>query len=185
MQFAGRLSPEEFWERIAAGEQRMRDSATVLPMYGVEGWSGSLSVGNWEWENDGLVTVGLAHGGPSGQGPSVHVRTTVHDPGTTVASRGITHLGPPREGGDFPRARGEADVGATSHVNIPVNGVPVRFQVRHEGNVWWGAAQQDGYGLVVEARDMDVDRLALVRVEDIEPYLAGRRAQLRTRREED
>lgn len=93
MQVAGRLSPEEFWVRIAAGEQRMHDSATVLPMYGVQGWSGSLMVGGWGWENGRLVTVGLAHGDPAGDGPSVHVRTTVHDP---AYRSGFPANGPPR-----------------------------------------------------------------------------------------
>jgi len=185
MQVAGRLSREEFWARIAASEQRVRDSAAILPIYGVAGWSGSLMVGDWEWENGQLVTAGLAHGDPSGDGPTVQVRTTVNDPQAAVASLRIADLRALHDEDDFLRRRRAADVAPTVHVDIPVNSVPVRFEVREEGDRWRGAAQQADYGLVIEGRRMATDRLTLIRVHDIEPYLAGHRAHLNALRGEN
>jgi hypothetical protein len=115
MQVAGRLSPEQFWTRIAAGEQRMRGSAAILPIYGVAGWSESLMVGDRGWENGQLVTAGLAHGDPSGDGPSVHVLTTLHDPRTEAASLRMAHLGAPHDKHDFLRRIREADGAPTAN----------------------------------------------------------------------
>jgi hypothetical protein len=182
MQVARWLSPEEFWARIAASEQRMRESAAILPIYGVAGWSGSLMVGDWDWKNGQLVTVGLAHGHPSGDGPSVQVQTTVLHPRTAVASLRMAHLAAPHDKDDFQRRRREADAAATGHVDIAVDSVPVPFGVWNDGDPWWAAAQQADYGLILEARHMAMDQLALIRVHDIEPYLAGRRAHLRVPR---
>lgn len=97
----------------------------------------------------------------------------------------MAHLESPRDEGDLLHRRSEAHGAPTGHVHISVNSARVRFEVWDEDTLWWGAAQQTGYGLVVEAHDMATDRFALVRVQDIEPYLAGRRAHLRTLRGED
>lgn len=184
MHIAGQLSPEEFWARIATSEQQVRDSADILPIYGLAGWSGPLMIGDWGWENGQLVTVGLGHGDPSGHGPAVHVRTTVHDPRTAVASLRMAHLGAPHDEADFLRRRREAEAAPTERVDVRVDSVPVRFEVWNDGDRWWAAAQHADYGLVVEGLRTALDRLALVRVHDIEPYLAGRRAHLRALRGE-
>ncbi len=168
--------------RIAAGEQRIRESVAILPIYGVVGWSGSLMVGDRGWENGQEVMAGLAHGDPDGDGPAVHVRTTVHDPRAAVASLRMAHLGTPHDKDDCLRRRHQAEVAPTGHVAIPVNTVPVRFEIWDEDDRWWAAAPQAEHGLVVEGRRTAVDWLALTRLYDVEPYLAGRRAHLRALR---
>lgn len=182
MRIAGRLSPEEFWARIAVGEQRIRDSAATLPTYGVADWPRLLMVGDWGWEDSLLVTVGLAHGVATGDGPAVHVRTTVHDPRSAVASLRMASAGAPHDKSDLLRRR-EAAVAPSDQIDVLVDFAPVRFEVCNDGDDrWLAAAEHTGYGLIVESRRTTVDSLALVRVHDVEPYLAGRRANLRARR---
>jgi len=184
VRYAGRLSPEEFWARIAEMEQRVRDTATILPCYGLANWSGLLMVGDWAWENDQLVTVGLGHGDPAGDGPAVHVRTTVHDARREAASLRMTAERRPHDKDDFLRRRHEVDAVPAVEMDIPVDSTPVRFQVWRGADRWWAAADHAAHGLVIESYRMPTDGIKLVRVHDIEPYLAGRRAHLRALRGE-
>jgi len=184
MRYAGQRSPEEFWARIAEMEQRVGDTATILPCYGLANWSGLLMVGDWAWENDQLVTVGLGHGDPAGDGPVVQVRTTVHDPRREAASLRMTAEGAPRGKDDFLRRRHDVEAVPAVEVDIPLDSTPVRFQVWRRADRWWAAADHGAHGLVIESHRLPTDEITLVRVHDIEPYLAGRRAHLRALRGE-
>ncbi len=181
MRVVGRLSPEEFWARIAQGEQQLRDSAAVLPVYRVADWAGPVLVGDWGWENGELVTAGIAHDDRTGA--AVHVRTTVHDPRADVASLRMQAEGPYDPADALRRRRADA-IAPGEDVAIRVDSTPVRFELWHEGDRSWAAATHAGYGLVVEGTGVAVDLLSLVRVDDIEPYLAARRQDLRLRRGE-
>ncbi|MGI8868072.1 MAG: hypothetical protein ACR2F6_04270 [Mycobacteriales bacterium] len=162
----------------------MRDCSTMLPIYGLADWPGPVMIGDWGWENGRLVTVGIAHGDPTGDGPAVQVATTVHDPGTAVASLRMASAEAARHEDDALRRQHEADVAPSGQVDLLVDSAPVRFELWNAGDRWWAATAYAGYGLVVEARRTAVGPLALVRVHDIEPYFAGRRASLRARRDE-
>lgn len=189
MRYAGRLTPEEFWARYAETEQRMRDGAGRLPCYGLAEWSGPRTVGDHMWENDYLATMGLAHGDPdmiTGQGPMVHVRTTTRDPLEKVQSlRLYAAAGWPDLGeADQLRLEEELEAAVGEPVTIPVADVPVRFSLWREDQRWWAAGHHGGYGLVLEARQFLSSWVRLVRVYDVEPYLAEARAQLRAWRGE-
>jgi hypothetical protein len=140
-------------------------------------------VGDWAWESGELVTVGIAHGDPDRDGPAVHVRTTVHDPRAEVASLRMD-AGAPYGNDDVLRRRREPDIAPGDDVQFLVDSTPVPFELWHEGDRWWAAAAHAGYGLVVEGRRVAAELVTLVRVHDIEPYLAGRRENLRARRGE-
>jgi len=180
VRYAGHLSPEEFWERDAAMEQRVRETSTVLPCYGLVGWSGLRMIGDWEWENDRLVTVGLAHGAPEGTGPRLHVKTTVGDPAAVVA---LLRASAPeaRTEGSIARWRRELEAEPDDSVTIEVDSAGVQVDVWHsEGrDRWWAAGHHGGHGLVLEAHLMSAGDVRLHRVHDLEPYLDGRRAYLR------
>jgi len=81
-------------------EERIRATAAVLPCYGLAGWVGLRMIGDWEWENDELVTVGRTHGTPESDGPTPHVHTTIRDPAADVASLRMAAAGPPRDEDD-------------------------------------------------------------------------------------
>jgi hypothetical protein len=184
MQVGGRLTAEEFWARVDAMEQRVRGAASVLPCYGLAEWSGLRLSGDWEWEDGRLRTAGLAHGDPVGDGPGLHVRTVVGNPRSEVTSLRMRDRGDPHDTEQRLRRHREAETVTDNDIELPVDGVPVRFQTWRERELWWGAAEHAGFGLVVEARRMPPESVALVRVYDIEPYLAGRRQRLRELRGE-
>jgi hypothetical protein len=184
MHYRGRLLPDAFWAHYAQTEERIRSTAAVLPCYGLVGWVGLTMIGDWEWENDVLVTVGLAHGAPDGDGPTLHVHTTTRDPAADVASLRMAAAGRPRDADDMRRRRRELDAAGGGPWTLAVNATPVAFTVWTEADRWWAAGHYDGFGLVLEGRRLPVSEVALARVDDIEPYLVGRRAHVRALRGE-
>jgi hypothetical protein len=184
MRRAGQLSPDEFWRHYGEVEDRVRANAGRLPSYGVAGWSGLKTLGHWGWEDDHLVTCGLTHGALDGSGPMVAVRTTVHDPRREVSFLRLAREGQPRDTADFSRRQREIDSEAGEQRRVLVEDTAVAFSTwrRHEG--WYAAGNHDGLGLVLEGRDVSLEQVQLVRVDDLEPYLAGSRADLLARRGE-
>jgi hypothetical protein len=178
MRQVGELSPDEFWTHYAGVEDRVRASAGLLPCYGVVGWSGPKTLGHWGWEGDRLVTCGLTHGTLDGAEPMVAVRTTVHDPRREVSFLRLAREGEPRDNEGSSRRQREIDSETGEQLRVSVDGISVAFTVwrRHEG--WYIAGNHDDLGLVLEGRYVDLETVHLVRVDDLEPYLAGSRAHL-------
>ena len=184
MQYAGRLSPAEFWARYAEMEERIRATASALPCYAPVGWVGLRMFGDWQWENGQPVTIGLAHGARDGDGPTLHVHTTVRDPAVDAASLRTAEAGPARDKADMLRRVNELGTAAAEPATIPVDGAPVTFTVWRKADRWWAVGHYGGFGLVLEGERISVDHVDLVRVLDLDPYFAGRRAHLRARRGE-
>jgi hypothetical protein len=90
----------------------------------------------------------------------------------------------PRDRNQFLELRKRLAATPTTGVEFAVNGRLEPFDRWDDDAVWYAAARHRGYGVVIEARDMAPDQISLVRVEDIEPYLAGRRAYVRALRGE-
>lgn len=165
-------------------EQHIRSTAAVLPCYGLLGWSGLRMIGDWESENNRLVTAGLAHGAPDGPGPMLQVLTTARDPHADVASLRMAASGQPTGEHDFLRRQGKFDAEGGESVTIKVDSVDVDFTVWRDEDCWWAAGQHHERGLVLEGCCVEVDDVALERVYNLEPYIAGRRAHLRELRGE-
>jgi hypothetical protein len=183
MKLTGWLKPEEFWHQYDRMEELVRESAGDIPCYAVSGWSGPLALGEWDLGGRPPSTAGLAHGSAAA-GPTLATTTTTEDPTLAVAFHRMTAAGPPADGDDFSRRLAALVAEPGEEVSIPVDGVPVPFTVWREADHWWAAAQHGEYGLFVEAKDLEPEALSLCRVLDIEPYLLGRRAQLRSARGE-
>lgn len=192
MRLTGKLGPQEFWARIDEGEARIRAAAGVLPLFGVDGPVEARMTGDWEWEGDRLVSAGLAYGGLQGRGAYVDVLTTSLDPAEVALGRRMTGqlLALYDDGVPAVRDRLAADAGA--RVVVDVEAVPCEFRLWRDGDGnldrgrWWAAGRHGDVGLVIEASgDVDATQIRLVRVTDVEPYIAGRRAALRLVRGED
>lgn len=184
MQYAGRLSPAAFWTHQSDVEKQMRATARVMPCYGLAAWSGLRWIGDWQWEHGRLVTAGLAHSAKDGDVPTVQVLTTVRDPREHVASLRLNEPGA-LGAADAVRDRlREFETAAGEPATTTVDAEPVELTVWRDAKRWWAAGRHRGYGLVLEARHIAVEAISLVRVRDIEPYIAGRRAYLRRRRGE-
>lgn len=184
MRKAGQLTPEEFWARMARLDDQMRASAHVMPLYGVADWTGLIMTGDWLWQNDRLTTVGLVHGEQFGSGPYVHVRTTIDDPAAVVTNLRMSAQLRPSDRDQFLELRERLAATPTTGVEIAVDGRLEPFTRCDDGAFWYAATRHGGYGVVIEARDLTPGQINLVGVEDIEPYLAGRRAYIRALRGE-
>jgi hypothetical protein len=184
VQYLDRLPPEAFWGRYAEMEERIRATAAVLPSYGVAGWGGLVMIGDWQWENEQLVSIGLAHGAPADES-KLHVHTTVRDPTADVTSLRMAAVRPAWDDKDeMLRRLREFGTVAGESSTIAVDAAPVEFTVWGEAGRWWAAGHHDGFGLVLEGQRIPIGRVELVRIHDLDPYLAGRRAYLRALRGE-
>jgi hypothetical protein len=184
MRKAGRLTAEQFWARMAQLDDQMRASAHVLPLYGVADWTELVMTGDWLWQDGRLTTVGLAHGDRLGSGPFVHVRTTTDDPTSVVSDLRMRGHPRPRDKDQFLELRQRLMATPTTGIEIAVDGRHEHFNRWDDDVFWYAAARSGGYGIVVEARDVTPGQINLIGVEDIEPYLAERRAYLRALRGE-
>lgn len=184
MRTAGRLTAEEFWAHMAQLDDQMRASAQVMPLYGVADWTELIMTGEWSWEDGRLATVGLVHGDPLGRGPYIHVRTTTRDPAVVVSNHRAAAHDHLRDRDDFLELRQRLAATPTTGVEIAVDGWLEHFNRWDDDAIWYATARHGGYGVVIEARDLTPNLINLVRVEDIEPYLAGRRAYVRALRGE-
>jgi len=183
MHLAGRLTPEELWAHMTQLEEQVRALAQLLPLYGVADWTGLRLLGDRGWHNDALTEVGLAHGDRNSTGPVAGVQVTMRDGESAVRNLRIAEH-------DW---SGEVQLRALEHrlaatpttsVDITIDGQPERFTRWNDDARWYAAARRDDHSVVIEARDITTAHIGLVRVRDIEPYLAGRRAHLRALRGE-
>jgi hypothetical protein len=140
-------------------------------------------VGDWQWLDGELVSVGLAHGAPDGDAPYLSAITTMRDPTQDAASLRVLRSGRPWDTDDVVRRLDDPDAGGEP-ASIAVDAEPVGLVVWRDGDRWWAAGHHRGYGVVLDARSIRVGEVALTRVDDIEPYITGDRVWLRERRGE-
>ncbi|MCP2179382.1 hypothetical protein LY12_000644 [Prauserella alba] len=193
-----------FWRHYAGMEGRMRDTAADLPLFGQPSWPGIRMTGQWAFRDDGTgraSMIGLTHGDPDDEtvpwlqllstcGPADHLVQDLRFE-RTLGGHGVT--GPvdtgPVDTGPVDREtvlahRRRTDVTpAQSQAEIMVDGRPRTFRRWDAGDRWY-AAWEPGHehAVAIAARHVDAADVALVRVHDIEPYLAGRREWIHARR---
>ncbi|MFE5839436.1 hypothetical protein [Arthrobacter sp. NPDC056493] len=184
MKVTGRLSPDEFWDEYGRMEDLVRESFGEVTCYGLSQWPGPIAVGEWDLGSSPSAAVGLEYG--SGEaGRTVQVTTTSQDPRLTIAHRRLILDGPPASGEDLSRRLGRLTSERGEEVSLPVDGAEVLFEVWRDAGRWWAAGHHDGKSLILEGTpELDLSTVALLRVSDIEPYLQGRRAQIRAARGE-
>jgi len=159
-----RLSPEQFWARLDEFDEQMRAAAHLLPLYGVADWTGPVMTGDWEWHNDRLELAELAHGDPLGEGLCIAVATST-DARAPAGLPGHEHID-----------------AAASTVGISVGGQPVELTCWRDAHAWSATGRLADHHLRIQARGITPEQVTLIRITDIEPYLAGRRSYLRAAR---
>lgn len=181
MDEVGWLNPEQFWAHMGDLDEQMRAAAHLMPLYGVAGWTGPVMTGDWEWYNDELAVAELAHGDPLGDGPFIAVATTTGETGHDGPPGRRDPLGLRPEGEILAAGAEHTDAGTTQ---ISVDGQPVGVAWRRDDQAWYATGGLGGHRLRIETRHTTPDQVDLVRIVDIEPYLAGRRSFLRAARGE-
>lgn len=175
------LTPEEFWSTIEDLHDHARQSSKDFPLYAPADWSGPVMVG--EWVLDGGPR-GLIHGTPEGDEPFLHVRTTENDARESVRLLWMNRSGPFHDRVEYLDRIEDFEAGTPVLRTVPVGDSVLDFEFREDGSRWWAAANGPGYGLSLEAQSMNPLELALVVVDDIEPYISGRIEWLRKQRRE-
>lgn len=183
MQISSRMSPDDFWRQVEKTHDHVRSSVDSTRLFGLAGWDGPAMVGDWEWEDQVLKRAGLAFGGPDDD-VSVHVVTVGDDPRRDVVralsrSTGLRTGDPGYEykSESIRKSRGES-------VWLTVDGVGVEFEMWGGPSHWWAAGHIDSARVTIESRNYAVDRVHLVEVRDIDPFLEGRRQYLQAARGE-
>ncbi|MER7003539.1 hypothetical protein ABT297_10885 [Dactylosporangium sp. NPDC000555] len=182
MRYGGRLSRIEFTALIDQQANRIRASATALPLYGPAGWGGPRRIGAWGWEDERLAHAGLLFGDPAG-GPWVEVITTAGPPMPLLTDLRMAGAGE-TQGARRAAVRAPRAAPAPQRAGIPVDGVSHPFS--HWPDEPLGEAEGRGWlaildevpGLLLRASGPAPAELMLTRVGDVEPHLAGTRAQL-------
>jgi hypothetical protein len=163
--------------------------AAPFPLYGLPAsWSGLRQLGGWsKGSSEGqLVTTALelGHGDPlAEEGPQLRVE--VRDEHLHAEQRrGLAEelwfaAAPPTHDPaghwvQIAAVHGRPE-SAWSPVRIPVDGRPVAFGWLAQGRHWVASAELDDRTLTLHARDLPVESVELVRVTDLEPYIAGQR----------
>jgi hypothetical protein len=185
----------ERWER--AREELYRQS--TLPLYEVAGWSGFRFVGGSGGSGPQLHSLTLAfRATPADNAPEVRVTTQVADwRADELIAEGLAHE---LACATFPRSSFDDTFDAMawhdaaeahaqhlaqrpwSSTTVEVDGQALAFRVLHEGEAWVAHAGVDGYVVSVRGQGVALSDVALVRVTDIEPYIAGNRVLESARR---
>ncbi|MFG2043124.1 hypothetical protein [Dactylosporangium sp. NPDC048998] len=184
MRYGGRLNRIEFTALIDQQANRIRASATALPLYGPAGWGGPCRIGVWGWEDERLMHAGLLFGDTAG-GPWIEVITTAGPPMPLLIDLRMAAAGEtPGDRRAAERALRAASTPAPQRVGIAVDGVPHPFSRwpdeplgEAEGRGWL-AILDEVPGLLLRASGLTPAELTLARVGDIEPHLTGTRAHL-------
>ncbi|MGI5237270.1 hypothetical protein [Dactylosporangium sp. CA-139066] len=190
MRYGGRLNRIEFTALIDQQANRIRASATTLPLYGPIGWSGPCRLGVWGWEDDRLMHAGLLFGAPerpAGGGSGwVEVITTAGPPMPLLIDLRVAAAagGAPADRRAAERALRAASSPAPERVTIAVDGVPREFSRWPDEPLGdslgrgWLAILDEVPGLLLRVSGLEPDGIALARAGDIESHLSGTRAHL-------
>jgi hypothetical protein len=175
-----------------------RFRAAPFPLYGLPAaWSGWRHLGGWEGSWAGgqrpvTTALSLGHGDPlAEEGPQLRVEVRVErlEPrvGMTMRIQSRRQLAEDLWLAAAPPAHDPAEhferLAAVRRrpdptwlqVTILVDGRPVGFEWLTEGRHWAAQAELDERTLTLDARDLPVESVELIRVTDLEPYIQGQR----------
>jgi hypothetical protein len=179
-------------------DQVERFRRAPFPLYGLPpAWPGPRYLGGWEgsWSKGGgpvTTALDLGHGDPlADQGPQLRVEVRV-DPDQAGRPPGARRWRRRRLAEDLWLAAAPATHDVAEHIEqvaaarrrpdpawspvpIPVDGRPVAFEWLAQGRHWVAVADLAHQTLVLQARDLPVDQVELVRVADLDPYVEGTR----------
>ncbi|GAA2603158.1 hypothetical protein GCM10010399_37600 [Dactylosporangium fulvum] len=186
MRYGGRLNRLEFTALIDQQANRIRASATALPLYGPTGWTGPCRIGAWSWEDDRLMHAGLQFGETVAGGAWIEVITTAGPPMPLLIDvrMAANATGAPADRRAAERMLRAASSPAPERVGIAVDGAPKPFHRWPDHSLGpslgtgWLATLDEVPGLLLRVSGLTPAEISLARVGDPEPHLVGTRAHL-------
>jgi hypothetical protein len=182
---AGRtLSPDEFWARMRAHDDELRGMFATRPTYALANWSGQRMIDEWSFgdstfrsvrfddEDDGQFVVATADERDDEPARHLLLNLPTTDPERmTDEAKSLAH---------FERSQRPAD----ASVLFVVSGAAVAFDAWIGDGYTVAGAFADGVAIAVRTTGTPRDGLALIRIDDIEPYIRGRNDRIRAMRAE-
>jgi hypothetical protein len=170
---------EERWRVLRADAERRNRAAVArcrFPVYGLDDrWQGRRWIGGFGSSNSELRNLELAHGDPHDPAsPLVRVDTTTE--GTLVAQTLVQTLW--LESGahtEAMRSTFEArdPVATWDELTFAIDRAPQPFRSLRSTVTWVATGAVGDVVLSIVGRHVDPTSVGLVRVDDLEPYLAG------------
>lgn len=138
-----------------------------LPFYGLDAtWTGVRATGDYEYDSDGYVRIGLGHGDPRDiSAPQIQLVTATGD-FDDLAWTLYAYVDDDPTNTTTPE---------TVDITMTIDGTPITFQLMRGQTGWAGRTTRPGHGLLIEAHNAEPANLQIVTVTDLGPYLAGRR----------
>ncbi|WP_395244211.1 hypothetical protein ACGGZK_19115 [Agromyces sp. MMS24-K17] len=187
MHIVGRLTPEEFWAQVDAGDDEVRRTFGERAVFGVRNWPGRAMVGEWAF-GEGVRAIlfvpyawdGVDYSDPD-LAPRVDVLVDTVAPRELVARR--MELDAFLAGDTAPRRLLEAPA-PDAIVDVLVDGVAEPFELWAREGVDRSrvAGRLAGATVVIESTGHPLESLELERIRDVEGLLAERRRWLRALR---
>ena len=182
MQFAGQLTPEEFWAEMDAADDEVRRTFTERPVYGVRAWPGRVMLSEWafhrgirslaflpaEWE--GVI------GDDGSARPRVEVLVDDLEPRRMIADRIALEV---RADGREPQWPWLEAPTPDAVIDLDVDGIDEPFELWVNGDSSRAAGRIGGVTVMIEALEHPISDVALERVRDIDVLLAERRQWIR------
>jgi hypothetical protein len=181
--------------RRRTGRVLARWRAAPFPLYGLPpAWIGPRFLAGWATRRDRraraerTTSMRLGHGDQAaGRGPLLLVEVDADawprlgrpDLAARLAGSVPGPASRPTQGAPGPAAPGPGGAGAVGagaglqRVEILVDGEPVGFEVLADGRRWVAQGEIGDLVVTLEARDLPPGEVRLVRLADLEPYLAG------------
>lgn len=179
-------SATEFWAVLRGFDDQVRESFADRPALAPAKWSGSRTLGEWSF---GAGTRSLVHGDPENADAFITVAVSPRAGQEAARALWINRIGlsdedPSKDEVEHSPRLPAFEAQTSVQRSIALDGAVVEFDFWGAESRWWAAASRPGYGIAIEARNIDPAELRLVSVDDIEPYIAGRNQRIKEQREE-
>jgi hypothetical protein len=175
------IPPDEFWQRAAALDAQVRELVAVRPAFGLTEWSGSRMIAEWSLGDSTFRSVQYDAADASGQ----VVVSTSDDTDESALKHVLMNL-PSDEPFEerMQRIRQFEVPPATAQTTVMVSGDPARFDIRVVREFTIADTAIGERQVVIHGRGITIQTLHLAEIDDIEPYLDGRRAMIKRARAE-
>lgn len=167
---------------VQDSNDRVRASFKDYPLFAPAQWSGTVMLGQWSFSGDG--PRGLMHGLPAGSEPFIQVMTSPADAKSSAMTLWRRHHPFPQDKAEHVRNLENFAAESPVRRSVLVGGSARDFDVWERETEWWAVAEGPECQILIEAQNIDPSELALVTVEDVEPYIAGRNEWTREQRGE-
>lgn len=171
-------------QTVAGIQAATLDVARRMPvLYGPVGtWGRVSALTEWARTDDRPERVAVARGDSLTGGPLVVLHTVLTGAEQTAlrlhyGDRPDTGPDDPSDDDELPVLRRDQPTSAAGPVSVPVNGRPVLFTVRRQGDAWYGWAEEvtPGVGLVIETDRVTAADITIETVTDLDACSAGQR----------